>query len=72
MVFGSVSAVNGRLEAQWASTPGQVFRLQYADDLASDQWLDWGEPIRATGAMSSVQVEISPTGQRFFRIVLIP
>jgi hypothetical protein len=55
----------------WKTAPGKFYRVQYTDNLFEPSWLDLNEPITVVGNDAAVADLLWPTGQRYYRILLI-
>jgi hypothetical protein len=58
------------LTFNWSTLVGQVYQLEYNDDLATTNWIPCGAPIDGTGNIA-VFTENITTSNRFFRLKLI-
>ncbi|MFO1499332.1 MAG: lamin tail domain-containing protein [Verrucomicrobiota bacterium] len=62
---------SGKIETYWPSIAGQQFRVQSKDDLNAAAWVDIDQPITAVGPETSITISSPPTGQRFFRVLIL-
>jgi hypothetical protein len=58
------------LTFSWSTLVGQVYQLEYNDDLATSNWIPCGAPVDGTGNIA-VFTENITTSNRFFRLKLI-
>lgn len=56
----------------WASAPGDVFRIEYADDLETAEWTPLGVATAATESVFIVDTNDWPQAQRFYRAAALP
>jgi hypothetical protein len=56
----------------WTTTAGQVYQIEYKDDLNTNVWIALGTPITGTGAMVSVTFDLTASAQRFYRVRIVP
>ena len=56
----------------WASAPGDVFRIEYADDLETAEWTPLGVATAAAETVSIVDTNDWPQAQRFYRAAALP
>ena len=64
-------SLDGQVEAYWASTSGQQFRVQFTEDLTDPIWEDYGQTLTASGPEMQIVIELPPVGHRFFRVILL-
>ena len=61
------------MQMQFPTLPGKTYRLEYTDDLTSNQWRPLTAPIPGDGKPVLV---IDPAGalrpQRFYRLIVLP
>lgn len=56
---------------QCSSAAGTTYQVQYTDDLGSQNWINLGDPIVATGDSISIN-DLSPAQtQRFYRVIIV-
>jgi hypothetical protein len=70
-VFSAVAASQGGILFNWSATPGLVYQLQYATNLAAPLWVNSGPPITATNSVITAADARQTDPQRFYRIVLL-
>jgi len=56
----------------WSAIPGQAYIVQYKNALTDPQWANLAPAVTAIGASVSFEDPISPTGQRFYRVIAAP
>jgi len=56
----------------WLSLPGQVYQLEYKDDLEIPVWMPLGSPFKGTGDYISVTQDLAGSRQRYFRLRVLP
>jgi hypothetical protein len=61
----------GVVTLQWASGPGNVYRLEYKTDLSGSTWLPLGSNLPSAGATTSTTDNVGNNLQRFYRVLLI-
>jgi hypothetical protein len=66
-----VSVTNGVVVIKWSATPGQVYRMQYKDELAAD-WSDLSPDVLATGSTATGSNIVDSVTQRFYRVSVVP
>jgi regulation of enolase protein 1 (concanavalin A-like superfamily) len=62
----------GTVVVSWNSVPGQVYRVQYKNDLQEVSWINLPPDITAIGPMTSVTNVIGSEPHRFFRVGTLP
>jgi len=68
LVTPSVQGTSFRFN--WSSGAGETFQVQYATDLRTTNWINWGNPITAANSTASIAIAVTNT-QQFFRAVLL-
>ncbi len=63
---------NGDYVITWNSIPGQVYRVQYCDDLLSTNWFNLPGDVTATGPTASKTNSIGALLQRFYKVMPLP
>lgn len=49
---------------------GQLYQVQYRNDVEGTGWSDWGGEISATKTNTAVEVDMTgPDGRRFYRVI---
>ena len=69
--LGVVNLTGGTLTLAWPSVPGALYRVQYKDDLATPAWAALGNDIPGTGAPVSLDLDLSTSPQRFYRVMVV-
>jgi hypothetical protein len=69
-VLQGVSVANNLALITWTAIPGQTYRLQTKDDLASPNWTDAQPNILASDSKVTVTNNITGAPQRFYRVIL--
>ncbi len=65
--------VNGNLlTLSWRAAPGQQYQLEYTDDLSTGSWVPAGDSGTGDGALVSFSNDLTASGQRFFRLRILP
>jgi len=72
LAIDSLTFTNNVATLQWASIPGQRYRVQFKDELNSSSWTDLTPDIIAEGSRATATDPAPPTAQRYYRLVLIP
>jgi hypothetical protein len=70
--FNQLERVGDELTLGWSTTPGNTYRVESTDDLATGSWQPFGNDILAIGSSLSITVNVTTPAQRFFRIRLMP
>jgi hypothetical protein len=58
----------GHLTLGWGAIPGQVYRIEFTDDLGAPSWQALGGDLVTTGQALTFDLDTSATPARFFRI----
>jgi uncharacterized repeat protein (TIGR03803 family) len=69
--FESLSLAGGMLTFTWNASPGQMYQVQSATNLASGDWTDVAGVITATNVSSSATYPIGAATQQFYRVLLL-
>jgi hypothetical protein len=64
----SVQISGSSMLLNWPSVAGQMYQLEYKDDLAAPAWMPLAGPLAGTGATLTITNDITLATQRFFRI----
>ncbi|MDH7504214.1 MAG: S8 family serine peptidase, partial [Verrucomicrobiota bacterium] len=65
----SVTASN-KLAFSWPSVVGQLYQVQYLNNLEGASWTNWDDVICAISTNTAVEVDMDgPDGRRFYRVV---
>lgn len=65
-------AKGGTFSFTWTATVGQGYQIQSTTNLLSGLWTNLGGIVTATNAVMSASDSISPSSQKFYRILLAP
>jgi hypothetical protein len=68
-ISASVSSESRTVSLSWPSTLGQTYQLESVDDLGFGTWVPLGPNLAGTGGTMSVNLEVSGTQARFYRVV---
>jgi len=63
---------NGCARVAWTAIPGRSYRVQYKGSLTASTWTDLLPTITATNSLASATDSIRSSGQRYYRVVLLP
>lgn len=66
----AATAVGTMMTISWSAIAGQNYRVQYKNLLTDPAWIDLAPAVSASGSTASITDPISPTGQRFYRVVV--
>jgi len=55
----------------WTGIAGQIYQLEYKDDLSAPNWTPVGSPVTGNGGMLSATNSFGASSQRFFRLRLV-
>ncbi len=64
-------AAGGLVSLRWDAAPGRVYRVEYTVDLAQPAWTAAGGDVTATDLTAQATEQVSPSGQRFYRVRLV-
>jgi len=70
--FASAMASNGQINLTASVVPGRSYQLQAATNLTQASWVSSGAMIAASNSVLSVSDALPQTGQKFYRLNLIP
>jgi len=70
-VIYNFSAAGGKVTFVWSTVSGQSYQVQYAADLAADDWTNLGAPMTATSASLEITDAIGTNPRRFYRVALL-
>jgi len=59
------------LVLSWAGVPGEVYQVEYKDDLRAGTWTALGNPITGADALLSLTNDFSLSTQRFYRLRIL-
>jgi hypothetical protein len=68
----TITFYNGVATITWNSISGQVYRLQYLDDLRLTNWAALGTDVTASASLATDSDSTTPAAQRFYRVMLVP
>jgi hypothetical protein len=72
-VILSIEVSNGAATITWLSIPNRTYRVQFTQDMATGSWTDLQLDVTAMGTTSTkVDNTVGASGQRFYRVVLLP
>ena len=63
---------NGTISFQVGTIPGRTYTVQYKEQLTAPTWTTLGTDITASGPEIAVTDTIVGSGQRFYRVMLVP
>lgn len=63
---------NGIARLVWTARPGRAYRVQYKSDLNTDTWTDLLPDVTAAETTASLSDIPNASGQRYYRVVLLP
>jgi hypothetical protein len=72
LAIQSIIVSNGIATIMWNAVSGQVYRLQYEDDLTGSNWHDAPPDTTALGTTGTASQALSNSAQRFYRVFLVP
>jgi len=64
----TVAPTGTSLVITWTTVSGQLYQLEYTDDLASNSWTPLGNPVTGTGAQQTITTDFSVGANRFYRL----
>jgi hypothetical protein len=67
----SFQTSGAKLILSWAGIAGQIYQLEYKDDLTTPIWTPIGSPAAGNGGTLSATNSFGASGQRFFRLRLV-
>jgi len=70
--FQTFNITNGQLTLTWNAVSNLTYQLQYSTNLTTPNWMNLGSLITATNPAATATDAISPAGQRFYRVQLVP
>jgi hypothetical protein len=62
----------GTVQLNWTTIANQRYQLQASADLSSANWSNVGGVVAATNNLVSVEEVLNDSGQRFYRVLLVP
>jgi hypothetical protein len=68
--FGSATLSGGNLTLTWETAPGQIYRVEYKDDLGAPTWTALPGDLLASGSSLSLKVSATTPLHRFYRLQL--
>ncbi|MCX6925011.1 MAG: hypothetical protein NT154_17635 [Verrucomicrobia bacterium] len=57
------------VELSWPSVTNQLYQLQWADEVATNQWFSLGPPLAGNGSTNSIVDLLGSNSKRFYRVV---
>ena len=72
LTIQSIFVSNGIATIMWNAVSGQVYRLEYEDDLSGSNWHDAPPDTTALGNTGISSTPLGGAAQRFFRVLLVP
>ncbi len=70
--LGAVSRSGNQVSLSWPTLVGQMYQVEYKDDLNAPKWLPLSAPFTGTGALLTLTNTIGASPQRFFRLRIFP
>jgi regulation of enolase protein 1 (concanavalin A-like superfamily) len=67
-----VQAFGTNFVMSWPTISGQLYQIEYKDDLNASVWNALGSPVTGTGATLSVTNDVTQSAQRFYRLKILP
>lgn len=64
----AVSA-DGKISFAWEARAGNIYRVQFKNNLSDAEWINVEPTIKATEGTASFSETLSGVGQRFYRIM---
>ena len=58
------------LVLSWTGVPGQIYQVEYNEDLTGPTWTPLGSPVTGNGDSLTVTISSGGSAQRFFRLRL--
>jgi hypothetical protein len=71
-IIQTITFYNGVATITWSSVSGQVYRLQYLDDLLLTNWAALGTDVTASASLTTDTDSTAPAAERFYRVMLVP
>ena len=65
-------ATAANLVLSWEGVAGELYQVEYKDDLRSTDWTALGNPMTGAGAVLSFTNDFSLSTQRFYRLRILP
>jgi hypothetical protein len=69
--FGTATLSGNQLGLVWGTASGRTYRIEYTDVLGSGNWQPLGNDIPGTGNNVTVNVTVTDSLHRFFRIAVV-
>lgn len=63
------SSPDGAMRITWNCIPGQTYQVQFKNSLSDAAWQNLLPPLTATSGIATIEDTLSPSGQRFYRVV---
>jgi uncharacterized repeat protein (TIGR03803 family) len=71
-VFQTVTQTGGTFAFTWSATQGQVYQVQSTANLNSGPWTNLSSAVTATNSIMGASDVIGSSGQKFYRVILVP
>jgi hypothetical protein len=71
-ILQAVALSNNLLELSWNAISGQVYRVQFKQNLSSAFWTNLLPDVTATGSSAAKTDTIGPSAARFYRVQVLP
>ena len=69
---GNATCISGNvLTLTWPTVPGKTYRIQFKDHLEDADWSTQGADQVGTGAPLVLNVDLTATPQRFYRVMVV-
>jgi hypothetical protein len=66
-----IQTSGANLILSWTGIAGQIYQLEYTDDLSSPTWTPLGSPVTGNGGTLTATNSFGASAQRFFRLRLV-
>lgn len=67
----NIQTSGSNLTLSWTGIAGQIYQLEYKDDLTAPTWNPLGSPVTGNGGQLTLTTGFGPAGHRFFRLRLV-
>jgi uncharacterized repeat protein (TIGR03803 family) len=71
-VFQTAAQISGTIVFTWSATLEQAYQLQCTTNLSSTGWTNWGGAVTATNTIMGASDGIATSGQKFYRVIMLP
>jgi hypothetical protein len=68
----SISLSNNVVTIAWSAIAGEVYRVQYSEELPGTNWIDLPPDVTAPGSVASKDDSLGSAAQRFYRVLVVP